>query len=396
MADLNFCAAAIDATNRSTNTYIKFLSANDTGLTGGHQSGVLLSKKTCPMIFGDLPNEHVAKRENIRITWQDDVKTDSTFTWYESKGELRLTRLGRGFPYLKPEETGALFVFSRLNEDEYSAYILISETEIEDYLTAFGLGPQDAGNMFSPNVGLAPELDEAAEIAAYVRALGVSGGADFPLSDEVSAKAREIQQSVHDRVDLLKADPDFKLVDYTRVEFSIFRELESQAYGPQIKNGFSDVESFVKLANTVLNRRKSRAGKSFEHHLSSIFAANELEFEEQVRTEGNKRPDFVFPSGAAYHDFAFPTEKLIILAAKTTCKDRWRQILSEADRNRGRTHFLVTMQQGNTIKQLEEMQADNVQLVVPKQYIKAYPPQFRGGIWPLKKFIAYAREKAIA
>ena len=54
------------------------------------------------------------------------------------------------------------------------------------------------------------------------------------------------------------------------------------------------------------------------------------------------------------------------------------------------------MQQGNTIKQLEEMQVDNVQLVVPKQYIKAYPPQFRGGIWPLKKFIAYAREKAIA
>lgn len=72
MADLNFCAAAIDATNRSTNTYIKFLSANDTGLTGGHQSGVLLSKKTCPMIFGELPKEHIAKRENIRIVWQDD------------------------------------------------------------------------------------------------------------------------------------------------------------------------------------------------------------------------------------------------------------------------------------------------------------------------------------
>jgi len=74
MADQNFCAAAIDATSRSTNTYIKFLSANDTGLTGGHQSGILLSKKTCPMIFGELPDEHVAKRENIRITWQDDVK----------------------------------------------------------------------------------------------------------------------------------------------------------------------------------------------------------------------------------------------------------------------------------------------------------------------------------
>ena len=132
MADQNFVAAAIDTTSRSSSTYIKFLSANDTGLTGGHQSGVLLSKKTCPMIFGELPSEHVAKRENIRITWQDDVKTDSTFTWYESKGELRLTRLGRGFPYLKPEETGALFVFSRLSDDEYSAYILVSDEEIED------------------------------------------------------------------------------------------------------------------------------------------------------------------------------------------------------------------------------------------------------------------------
>lgn len=394
MADLNFCAAAIDATNRSTNTYIKFLSANDTGLTGGHQSGVLLSKKTCPMIFGELPKEHIAKRENIRIVWQDDVKTDSTFTWYESKGELRLTCLGRGFPYLKPEETGALFVFSQLTNDEYSAYILVSEAEIEDYLTAFNLGPQDAGGMFSPSVGLAPELDEASEIAAYVRALGVAGGADFPLSDEVSAKAREIQQLVHDRVDLLKTDPDFKLVDYTRVEFSIFRELESQAYGPRIERGFKDVESFVSLANTVLNRRKSRAGKSFEHHLSSIFTANDLEFEEQVRTEGNKRPDFVFPSGTAYHDMSFPTDKLIVLAAKTTCKDRWRQILSEADRNKGRTHFLVTLQQGNTEKQLEEMRADRVQLVVPKQYIKAYPPAYRNDIWPLKKFIAYAKETA--
>lgn len=394
MADTDFCAAAIDATNHSLNTYIKFLSANDTGLTGGHQSGVLLSKKTCPMIFGELPNEHVAKRENIRITWQDDVKTDSTFTWYESKGELRLTRLGRGFPYLKPEETGALFVFSQLNEDDYSAYILVSESEIEDYLTAFNLGPQDAGSMFSPSVGLVPELDEATEIAAYVRALGVAGGADFPLSDEVSAKAREIQQLVHDRVDLLKTDPDFKLIDYTRVEFSIFRELESQAYGPKIERGFKDVESFVSLANTVLNRRKSRAGKSFEHHLSSIFMANDLEFEEQVRTEGNKRPDFVFPSGTAYHDMSFPTDKLIVLAAKTTCKDRWRQILSEADRNKGRTHFLVTLQQGNTEKQLEEMRADRVQLVVPKQYIKAYPPAYRNDIWPLKKFIAYAKETA--
>jgi len=79
------------------------------------------------MIFGELPDEHVAKRENIRITWQDDVKTDSTFTWYESKGELRLTRLGRGFPYLKPEETGALFVFSRVVCSLMGKFVVMGE-----------------------------------------------------------------------------------------------------------------------------------------------------------------------------------------------------------------------------------------------------------------------------
>lgn len=391
----DFLAAAVEATGLSTNTYIKFLSANDTGMTGGHQSGILIGKGACPMIFGSLPTEHVAKRENIRVTWQDDVLTDSTFTWYESKGELRLTRLGRGFPYLKPVETGSLLVFSRLGEDEYSAYILESEDEIEGYLAAFGLGPQDANLMFSPAAGIAPASEEAAEIASYVEALGVGDGAEFPLSTEISAKAREIQRLVHDRDDLLRKDPDFKLVDFTRVEFSIFRELESQAYGSQVRAGFSDIESFVSLANTVLNRRKSRAGKSLEHHLSSIFKANGLRFEEQVVTEGRKRPDFVFPSGEAYHDLAFPTDRIIVLAAKTTCKDRWRQILNEADRSKGGPHFLMTLQQGNTDRQLEEMRAENVQLVVPKQYINAYPPSFRDSIWPLKRFIEYAREKAV-
>lgn len=88
---------------------------------------VHINGKECPMIFGELPDEHVAKRENIRITWQDDVKTDSTFTWYESKGELRLTRLGRGFPYLKPEETGALFVFSRVVCSLMGKFVVMGE-----------------------------------------------------------------------------------------------------------------------------------------------------------------------------------------------------------------------------------------------------------------------------
>lgn len=384
---------AIESSQEGYGTYIKFLSANDTGATRSHQSGILLSNKAMPMIFGDTPTEHVAKREGVRVKWQDDIFTDSAFTWYTSKGEMRITRLGRGFPYLNPDLTGALFVFTRVADDEYEAYILNTDDEIDRYLSAFSLGPQDAGQMFDPVAGMLHAEDaEAQAIRSFVSSLEVGPDAQFPLSEVISGKAREIQNRVHDRVELIRSNPDLKLIEYTRVEYAIFREIEAQMYGPMVREGFNSIEAFVNLANTVLNRRKSRAGKGFEHHLGSIFTDNDLPFEEQVRTEGNKKPDFVFPSGAAYHDPSYPVEGLVVLAAKTTCKDRWRQILTEADRMRGHTHYLVTLQQGISPNQLAEMRDGHVRLVVPKEYISAYPPEYRNEIWTLKKFIDFTRQ----
>lgn len=228
-------------------------------------------------------------------------------------------------------------------------------------------------------------------IRDYVSSLGLGENSVFPISKDISRKAREIQNAVHNKRELIVTDPDRKVIEYTRVEYAIFREIEAQMYGPRISEGFSSVEQFVAVANTVLNRRKSRAGKSLEHHLASIFSGNQLSFEEQVVTENNKKPDFIFPSGDAYRDFSYSADKLVVLAAKTTCKDRWRQIITEADRMKGRTHFLMTLQQGNTPHQLEEMRAAHVRLVVPKPYIGTYPPEFRDDIWPLKKFIDYVK-----
>ena len=149
----------------------------------------------------------------------------------------------------------------------------------------------------------------------------------------------------------------------------------------------------MRMANQVLNRRKARAGKSLEHHLTAIFDANNLSYSAQAKTEGNKRPDFIFPSGSAYHDLSFPTDKIITLAAKTTCKDRWRQILNEADRLKGRTKYLCTLQPGISSQQIDEMQAERVQLIVPREYISAYPQEKRSSTWTLKKLIAYIIEQ---
>ena len=111
-----------------------------------------------------------------------------------------------------------------------------------------------------------------------------------------------------------------------------------------------------------------------------------------MKSEGNKKPDFIFPSQASYHDMTFPTERLISLAAKTTCKDRWRQVINEADRLRDRPKYLCTLQQGISPAQMDEMQSENVILVVPRQYITSYPADRQDRIWTLSKFVSYVRE----
>ena len=108
-------------------------------------------------------------------------------------------------------------------------------------------------------------------------------------------------------------------------------------------------------------------------------------------TEGNKKPDFIFPSKEAYHNSRFSVDSLISLAAKTTCKDRWRQVINEADRLKGRPKYLCTLQQGISGAQMDEMQAENVILVVPQPYIKTYPSDRQDRIWTLSRFVQYVK-----
>ena len=89
---------------------------------------------------------------------------------------------------------------------------------------------------------------------------------------------------------------------------------------------------------------------------------------------------------------SYPNSKLITLAAKTTCKDRWRQILNEADRLKNEKKYLCTLQQGISPDQMDEMELAKVILVVPKPYIKYYPADRRKKIWTIKQFVDYIKE----
>lgn len=96
--------------------------------------------------------------------------------------------------------------------------------------------------------------------------------------------------------------------------------MEEKFYADMITHSFDSIDTFIQTANEVLNRRKSRAGKSLEHHLSDIFVHNALVFEEQAVTEDNKKPDFLFPNGKCYRNIQFPAGDLIVWGLRLLAK----------------------------------------------------------------------------
>lgn len=379
---------AIRAASNGKIAYCKFLTANDTGETKSHQAGIYIAKPAVPVIFNEPGSKGSNKDRWVEISWQEDFLTRSRFIYYGrgTRNEYRITQFGKGFPFLQPEHTGDLFVLVKQEEEYYLAYMLSTEEEIEEFLAAFGMSPADTGKIIRKD-SLTDKSQLDISIDSFIHSLTV----DFPPSAIMSKAARDLYHQIYNHEDEIILNPDKVILNWTEMEYKLFRRLEFWRYGDLIQKGFTDVENFINVANMVLNRRKSRAGRSLENHLSEIFSKNGLRFEEQVKTEGNKRPDFIFPGSKEYHNFSFPSENLVFLGAKTTCKDRWRQIINEANRI-DRKH-LFTLQQGISSKQLEEMDEEGVSLVVPAKYLTTFPESSRYKILSLNKFIAYVKSK---
>lgn len=383
MSDLSICDFATASCLESEESFCKFITANDSGVNKSHQAGILISKTAMHMIFGEKPEGITPTKRTVNITWNNDIKTESVFTWYPSKKELRITGFGRDFPYKKPEQIGSLFVLTKQNIENYSAFFLETETEIEKFLANFEISPTETNR---------PIKDSNTRLKEYLTKNYSSFSGELPTSEVMASLAEDIENELFDHKEKIITDPDKKLIDWTSVEYALFRELENAKYLQKVKVGFNSIEEFLALSLTVSNSRKARAGKSLEHHLASIFKGNDLSFTAQARTEENKRPDFIFPSQEDYHDFNFPENKLVSLAAKTTCKDRWRQVLNEANRLRNGNKYLCTLQQGISPTQLAEMEAEKVILVVPKPYISTYPSEFQSKIMSIHSFVEMVRK----
>jgi hypothetical protein len=108
-------------------------------------------------------------------------------------------------------------------------------------------------------------------------------------------------------------------------------------------------------------------------------------------TENRAKPDFIFPDISHYHDPVFPAIYLTMLGVKSTCKDRWRQVLSEARRIE-RKH-LFTLEPGISENQTIEMTENKLTLVLPKGLHDSYKPVQQECLMQLEKFIELTKER---
>jgi hypothetical protein len=216
-------------------------------------------------------------------------------------------------------------------------------------------------------------------------------GSTFPPTRDFSDLARLTLPAV-DACD----DPDAALLAWLDHEEAMFRRLERRIVSDRISQGFGsgdsvDVDGFLKYSLQVQNRRKSRMGRSFEHHLEAVFRAWKLAFESQARTEQGNTVDFLFPGTSAYHNPDSPSELLTMLAAKSTCKDRWRQVLPEARRIWPK--HLMTLEPAISLSQTAQMRAENLQLVIPTAIQQTYGSDQRGDLVNLSDFITLVVER---
>ncbi|MDR2124762.1 MAG: type II restriction endonuclease [Desulfovibrio sp.] len=398
-----------DYTSPDVVWYVKRLSGNDTLANGSHQAGPYIAREFLVRMFpvinrSDIKNPDVwfdlyidsnSDYRKVRAVYYNNVQFEGT------RNETRLTNFGgQSSALLDPDSTGALTVFAfRIDETGAArdCHVWVCRHETEEDIVEDRVGSVDPGKflVWSPHATAKLSLLDTppARTSCWLDPADIPPAwfTDFPAAAEVVRKSVELRT-------LTTLSPDQRLMKRRECEFELFRSLEQAVELPHIQAGFTTVDDFVSRAQTILQRRKKRAGQSLELHTREIFIEERLvenvNFSYQPVSEDGKKPDFVFPSLAAYKDPGFPASGLRMLAVKTTCKDRWRQILNEADRIPNK--HLLTLQEGVSKSQFQEMTNAGVQLVVPEQRVESFPAAVQPHLQTLESFIGDVRLLSIS
>ena len=363
-------------------------------------------------IFGDDDRRDIPARFIRFADEETAISASGVVSWYDarrrhaSRTEYRLYYRSNDVTGLL-EPGGTLFIALRRNGDVLVAAAPGDSTVSSQLMWLFGIRERSfsgtvaslvgrdhdaelgfAARFILDELGEEPEEPEAGLLDRLVGPFGTK----FPTTREFSEFARNSMSGIDPC-----GDPDAALLSWMDREEQLFRRLERRVVAETVTRGFTtpagdvDVDGFIQFSLSVQNRRKARAGRALENHIAAALQANGIQFAHGAVTENHNRPDFLFPDAASYHDPAFPASLLTMLGSKSTAKDRWRQVLSEAERIRPK--HLLTLEPGISAHQTDEMRAKELVLVIPAGLHDTYLAQQQASLLKVSDFIRMVRSR---
>lgn len=340
---------------------------------------------------------------------------DGFLTWYDARQRARLERNVRRWEYRlyfptnlvsQSAAAGDLLVIARRPDGNLLAIVAEQGTTIEHQI----MWLFDLSDLIHPGFSVRSELETEQDRIGFaarvvLEQIGIEVEEEAPnYLDQMLAKfnglfpkTTEFSAFARSTIPDLSAcdDPDAALLGWMEREEVLFRTLEKHLLGGKlhglVQEGVGDPEPFITLVQSTLQRRRSRAGSALENHLERIFTDRGVTYTRTGVTEIYHKPDFIFPGMDQYHDTSFPRVRLTMLAAKSTCKDRWRQILNEAARIRGK--HLLTLEPSISERQTDEMKSEQVRLVLPRGLRSTYTTAQQAWLMDVASFVALVRQR---
>ncbi|MFH1813097.1 MAG: type II restriction endonuclease [Pseudomonadota bacterium] len=257
--------------------------------------------------------------------------------------------------------------------------------------TSLDFGIDFRYGLFEPSTLIGDQRDETSRLVQDIeQALRAGRLAEFissvgfmPTPDALAQEAQR-RYMAKNRVKSLSPfaleSPGDALMEISRdIEYSLYKTAEMRFRAAEvikIVTGGGDnvvanvVKNFSRLDSLFLSasqQRKSRAGRSFEQHISRMLIDGRIAFEEQAVT-GGRRPDFVLPGLKMLHKETREFDDALIFSAKTTLRERWKQLALEKFRC---GLFLATVDDRVSSSSIDDMSHQGIRLVVPESLKKA-------------------------
>jgi hypothetical protein len=277
-------------------------------------------------------------------------------------------------------------VFNALTIDSASPVYEIIETKF-DLGHAFLAGVFDSPNEVMLSDRIMSELELL--IVEFVQAandntLGqiVAKYKKIPASNLITAKAQTewLGKNPGKSFDPFKAKaPGNVLRELTTdIEFSIYRTYELRYRAAQtlellFRDGLNPtneqiihrvVKNFIPLYEVMRDasqQRRTRVGSGFEAHIKAMLDAGNIPYVEQM-VVSTRRPDFVLPVRELYEKGSVDA---LVIAAKTTLRERWKQVGMET---RNCRVYLATLDEKITLSAVNEMRGLNIHLLIPEAF----------------------------